>query len=414
MNPSGRTRLIASFLALAMIASACGSDGGRAGQELATDVEREPASGSAPVTETARALNSIGFSLFETLPPDLSTILSPSSIGHAVLMARAAADESTGSAIDSAMGLPAGVEAHDGWNAIDQAIGDAVAVEDELTITMADRLWPRLDVDPDQEWLDLLASRHGADVLPLDFGGDTEGSREVINQWVAEQTEDLIPELLAPGFVTAETVLVLTDTLYLAARWQQVFGKYGTETAPFHRLDGSTVEVELMRDLELGAPRGVGDGYAGAEIPYVGGQFSMLVIVPQEGRFTEVRDRFGPQLLAEIDGSFSTGPYELLLPGWKDTSTIDLLPLLTGIGAAPGSYPSISPGAVLGAAVHGADITVDDWGTVAAAATALGFDESGPPEPELTIRVDRPFLYAIRNVDSGLILFLGQMVDPSV
>ncbi|MFA9566133.1 MAG: serpin family protein, partial [Acidimicrobiales bacterium] len=158
-----------------------------------------------------------------------------------------------------------------------------------------------------------------------------------------------------------------------------------------------------------------GEGYVGAELPYSGDEFSMLVIVPDEGRFAEIRDRLGDDLLAEIDASFTSGPFELLLPPWEDkTEQLDLLPWLREIGAAPGSYPGITPDAFLDAAVHGADITVDEWGTVAAAATAFGFFESAGPEPELTVAADQPFLYLIRHVDSGLVLFLGQVTDPTV
>ena len=99
----------------------------------------------------------------------------------------------------------------------------------------------------------------------------------------------------------------------------------------------------------------------------------MLVIVPDQRRFEEIRDRLDQRLLEEIDATFTTGPYELVIPKWKSTTQLDLLAWLTTIGAAPGAYPQITPDAFLDGAVHGADITVDEWGTVATAATALGF-----------------------------------------
>ncbi len=139
----------------------------------------------------------------------------------------------------------------------------------------------------------------------------------------------------------------------------------------------------------------------------------MLVIVPDEGRFAEIRDGLDQAFLDKVDDTFTTGPYELRLPAWKTNTQIDLIGWLSDIGAAPGSYPAISPDAFLGAAVHGSNITVDEWGTVAAAATALGFEESGPPEPELVVAADQPFLYLIRHRESGLILFTGQVIDPT-
>lgn len=411
---------------IALTAAACGSDGNGTGSDgVATSttsapiqVDRAPVDPAAPDTEIAAAFNQVGWMLWSNdaaLPAADNLVISPSSIGHALLLARAAADEPTVAAIDAALPLPEGLAAHEGWNAIDQAISVDTGLEEELTVTVADRIWPRLDVTPDPEWITTLARYHGADVQPLDFVGDSSGSREVINQWVGDRTEGLIPTLLPEGFITADTVLALTDAIYFKARWATVFAKYGPTEGDFTLLDGSTVPVEFMRELELPSRRGSGDGYVGAEIPYVGDTFSMLVIVPDEGRFDEIRNRLGPDLLGEIDAGFTTGPFELLLPKWKDkTEQLDLLPWLSEIGAAPGAYPGISPDAFLDSAVHGADIEVDEWGTVAAAATGLGFDESGAPEPQITVAADQPFLYLIRHTETGLVLFLGQVTDPTI
>jgi serpin B len=192
-----------------------------------------------------------------------------------------------------------------------------------------------------------------------------------------------------------------------------VFGKYGPVSGVFTRLDGSTLDVEYMQELELDGPRGTGDGFAGAEIPYVGGGLSMLLVIPEEERFEEMRDRLDQGLVDQIDQALTTGPYELLMPRWKTTSAIDLMAWLVEMGAAPGSYPRITPHAFLDAAVHGADIAVNEWGTVAAAATGGAFEVSGPPQPELTVAANRPFLYLIRHRESGLILFAGQVCDPT-
>lgn len=363
----------------------------------------------APTDGLAAGFNEAGFDLLRTQPVEENTVFSPSSIGNALLMARAAGDSDTAAAIDETFQLPDAP--HEAWNAIDQQL--AAAQGDDLTITVADRIWPRDDVDPDPAWLDLLAAYHGAGVEPLDLAGDPSGSRERINDWVDEQTEGLIPELLPAGFIRPQTVLLLTDALYFKARWERTFGKYGPVDGTFTRLDGSTVDVEFMRELELTDRRGEGDGFVGAEIPYVGGEFSMLLIVPDEGRFADLRDGLDQDFLAEVDAAFTTGPYELLLPRWETTTQIDLLGWLENAGVAPGSFPAISPDAFLGGAVHGADIAVDEWGTVAAAATGLGFEESGPPEPELVVAADKPFLYLIRHRDSGLVLFAGQVTDPT-
>jgi serpin B len=419
-------------VAAIVAAAACGSDepGGRGttppagpGTQVTTPpagpgvlpvsagLERSIPDPGAPVSELVAGFNDAGFELWRAQPPDANAVFSPASIGHALLMARAAADETTGAAIDAAFGLPTGAAAHAAWNAIDQEI-DADQ-SDDVIVAIADRIWPAVGLEPHQKWIDLLAAEHGADVEVLDLRGDQEGSRRRINDWVSDETRELIPELLPEGFITAQTVLVLTDAVYFEADWERVFGKYEPVTQDFTRLDGSTTSVEFMRELELDDRRGRGDGFSAAEIPYAGDVYSMLVIVPDEGRFAELRDRLDQALLEEIDATLGTGPYQLLLPQWEDDFQIDLLDWLTEIGAAPGSYPAISPDAFLGAAVHAADIAVDEYGTVAAAATGIGFDESGPPEPELTVAADHPFLYLIRHRETGMVLFAGQVTDPT-
>ncbi|MEM9515775.1 MAG: serpin family protein [Actinomycetota bacterium] len=372
-------------------------------------VERSPVTAGAPVSALAGGLNGAGFDLLRTLPRDENVVFSPASIGHALLMASAAGDDVTRSAIETALALPK--DAHSAWNAIDQSI--AAAQSDQVTVTIADRIWPAIGVQPDQDWVDLLAADHGADVVPLDFAGDRDESRDIINTWVEERTDGLIADLLPPGFLDERTVLVLTDAVYFAADWATPFGKYGSQPGSFTTANGEALDVSFMRELELSDRRGAGDGFVGAEIPYAGDDYSMLVLVPDAGEFESFVDRLDQSLLDDIDASFGTGPYELLLPKWEDEFRIDLLAWLTEMGAAPGSYPAITPAAFLDAAVHAADIAVDEQGTVAAAATALAFQESGPPEPELTVAANRPFVYLIRHRDSGLVLFAGTVVDPT-
>lgn len=419
-------RHLAILLALAVLAAACGGgddggggeDGGVAALAPSPDVERATVVADAPVAELVTGLNRAGFDLLRLQPVEDNLVFSPLSIGHALLMARPAADETTGRAIDEAFGFPTGEAAHEGWNALDTAIaattGTAEALDGSATpvVTVADRIWPATDASPDQAWIDLLARLHGADVETIDTAAP-EVSRAAINDWVAEQTNQLIPELLPKGFIHGDTKLVLTDAVYFKAQWRTVFGKYGPMDGIFTRLDGSTVDTSYLVDLEQPGPRGSGDGFVGAEIPYLGDDYAMLLIVPDDGRFAEVRDRLSTDLLAEIDSTFEPGPYELRMPEWETTTAIDLLGWLTDIGAAPGNYPGIGEGVFLDGAVHGADITVDEIGTEAAAATALGFAESGPPEPELLVAAERPFLYLIREASTGAVLFAGQVTDPT-
>ncbi|MBS3939441.1 MAG: serpin family protein, partial [Actinobacteria bacterium] len=261
------------------------------------------------------------------------------------------------------------------------------------------------------------ATYFGSRVEPLPLKADSERSRVRINDWVAEQTEDLIPDLVPPGVLGPDSELVLVNALYLEADWALPFGKYGTEDAEFTRLDGSTVAVPLMHELELLGPAVATDTFAATEVPYEGNDLSMLVVVPAEGSYVEVEARLGGGLIDEIDATAAGQAVELFLPRFESDSTLDLRALIEGDLGATGvfgaGYDGIAPGITMESAVHAADIAVDEQGTVAAAATALEFPTSGPPEPEVTVRADRPFLYLIRHRPTGAVLFLGRVLDPS-
>lgn len=228
--------------------SAPSSQGSGAALAVSDGVKRAMVDPNAPVDELAAGWNDAGFDLLRRLPSGDNLVFSPASIGHALLMAAAAGDDATRSAIETAFGLPDG--AHEAWNSLDHAI--AATHSEPVTVAVADRIWPRVDVEPDQEWVDLLAAQHGADVVPLDYTNEPEASREVINGWVSDRTDGLIPDLLPRNFIKpGQTVLVLTDTLYFAADWAIPFGKYGPVDGTFTTLDGTQVEASFMRELEL-------------------------------------------------------------------------------------------------------------------------------------------------------------------
>lgn len=382
--------------------------------EFESTVPRAPATPTASVSDLATGFNQAGIDLFLEQDPAANTVLSPLSIGHALLMAEAAADEPTRAALADTFSFP--TDAHDAWNTLDLTIdasnGSTINVNQEPTplVTVAARVWPRTGFAPSPGWTDLMASNHGAGTESIDVS-DAEGSADRINAWISDETNGLIDDLVKPSFVTPSTVLILTDAVYFEAEWAQIFGKYGTTTHDFKNLDGTTTSVEFNRDLEQPGPRGAGDGFTAAEMPYRGGDYSMLLIVPDEGQFEAVHSRLSGEFIAEVDTVLTNGPWELELPEWETETSIDFFGWLTQRQIAPGNFPAFGEGVFLGGAVHGANIAVDDMGTVAAAATALGFEESGPPEPELTLRVDRPFLYMIRHVESGAVMFLGQVVQ---
>jgi serpin B len=238
-----------------------------------------------------------------------------------------------------------------------------------------------------------------------------------INDWVHEQTEERIPELLGRGAVDTLTRLVLVNAVYLKAAWQQPFAEGSTHPAPFTLADGTTVDVPTMTtETQFGYADG--DGWQAVELPYVGGQLAMTIVVPDD--LAGFVDGLDADSFAAIVDSLESSYVDLSMPKFGIETKTDLadtlaaqgMPLAFDPAAADFSGITAEERLFITAVVHQANIDVDEKGTEAAAATAVAMGLSALPEP-VTMRIDRPFLFALRDVPTGTILFLGQVADPS-
>jgi serine protease inhibitor len=418
------SRLVPLVVVVSLASVACGADDdgaavdgaavppGRDSGEVVSELERVVPPPDAPVFDVVHRIDEFAFELQRLVASESENLVfSPASIATAFAMAHAGASEQTQATLEAAFGFPAEPDIHEAMNALLRAL--AAAESDDLTLAIANSGWAQSGRDIGQPYLDTLATQYGAGLHTLDLQDDSEGSRATINDWVAEQTRDRIPELLPEGFVNAQSVYVLVNTVYLKAKWQQVFGKYPTEPGAFSRSDGSTTDVDMMHNAELQGRYLVKDGLAVAELPYRGGQLAMRVLVPDD--LTALEQRLDAAEWDRIESALRSGIVDLSLPKWDFGTSIDLADPLGDLGVEipGGDYSGIAPGLFLGQAVHGANISVDEQGTEAAAATGLGFEESGPPPPDAIVRADRPFLYAIVHQPTGLILFTGHVADPS-
>lgn len=381
----------------------------------------EPADRAAPNSSDTEALaaglNAVGYDLFHVAAgqSESDVVLSPMSIGIAFGMADAGASGTTAEALEDLFAYPAdGKHRWSAFNALDQAITHV----GPPVVQPANRMFPDDSFEAAADYEETITKWFGAGIEPLPLQAEPEQSRTRINDWVSQRTKKLIPELLPHGFIDPTSVMVLVNALYLKAKWAVPFGKYETEKRPFTRLDRSTVRVPLMHEMELRGPAVEGDGYTATEVPYEGGKLSMLVIVPDEGRYADIESQLDARLVSEIDATGEQTSVELWLPRFGSDARLDLRTAMEGdlgvdhlFGVA--GWHGIAPGITLEDAVHAADIEVDEIGTVAAAATALGFNESGPPRPQITVQADKPFLYLIRHRPTGAVLFVGRVLDPS-
>lgn len=381
----------------------------------------------ADARQAAAAINAFGFELHRALSAKgTNLVASPTSIAIALGMARIGARGQTAAEMDAVLSDLA-TDEHAAWlNGLDQALATRTAIfrDDEgtahdQTLDISNASFAQRDLAFEAAYLDALAARFDAGQYLVDFMADTEAARRQINAWASDRTRGRIPEVLGPEDLSPDTRLALVNAIYLKASWAQAFQEDQTNQAPFTRPDGSTLTVPLMR--VRGASCGEGDGWSAADIPYLGNQLSMLVIVPDD--LVALEQTFDADVIAAIDATIAktTAIADVTMPRF-DLETRELLgDILAALGMPTAFDPATADFSgmttqtrlVISKVIHQANISVDEKGTEAAAVTVVGMDTTGGPSDTCAAHADRSFLFLLRDVETGAILFMGRVVDPT-
>ena len=283
----------------------------------------------------------------------------------------------------------------------------------EVQLSIANSLWGQAGLSFEQAFLDLLSSEYGAGMELVDYLNDPEAARQAINEWVAAETRDRIPELLAEGVITADSRLTLVNAIYLKANWNDTFDTLETVKAAFAS-PGGEVEVDMMYASRRLA-YATGAGWQAIELPYVFSELAMVVAVGDTA--TTLMPSIG-----DVTGSLVERPVELAFPKFDIETSVSLADTLKEMGmsiafsdGADFSGMTTQEQLFIGDVIHQANITVDEEGTEAAAATAVVMvATSAPPEEEpVTLIVDRPFTFWLRSRTTGVVVFMGRVNDPS-
>jgi len=265
-------------------------------------------------------------------------------------------------------------------------------------------------------YLDLLAKNYGAGMSLLDFEREPEPAREAINDWVSRQTERKIPELLPEGSIDPMTVMVLVNAMYFKAAWLEPFHERSTQSAVFHAAGGD-VTVSMMHGEPGGVSYARGDDYQAVALPYRGRAFDMVIVMPDAEQFDAFESALDGERLAGILAALEPTRIALTMPRFEIRTRASMNQILQELGMADAFSAAADFSGITGRrnvylsmVQHEAFVRVDEAGTEAAAATAGVVDLVSLPMP---VVLDRPFLFLIRDVETGTILFLGRLANPA-
>lgn len=418
------------------LAAACG-DGGNGNRELGTstelelvmsDLRRSPGDPDA-IPEVVAALHALAGGLYGRLAAEPGNlVLSPYSVAVALGMTLPGAGGRTAAEMRDVLGVTSDARFHGGLNALTTHVEGLAGPQEradgtkaDLALDGANQLYGQNGVGWERDFLDLLAREYGAGLRTVDFQSASDEARVLINDWVAGRTQDLIPELIPAGALDHLTRLVLVNALYLKAPWESPFEKSLTESMPFHRPDGSSVDVDTMVQPMLTTTMSKGDGWRAARLPYAGRTLAMTLVLPDPGRLREVERSLSSGGLAEVMSTGRRAMLDVRLPKWTFRTQAPLNDVLQQLGMRTAFDPKQADfrpmteedlDLYVSAVLHEGFIAVDEEGTEAAAATAVVMRDTSAPVTE-PFHVDRPFLFAIHDAEYGTPLFLGRVDDPS-
>lgn len=293
--------------------------------------------------------------------------------------------------------------------------------DDHVTLVAASRLFGEEKMVFEPAYLELTRTVFGAPLVALDMLNDPAGARERINAWVRKQTRDQLTEVAPEGSIAATTRLVLADAMYFKADWFEPFDVAATVPVLFYGPEGKR-EVPMMRSVQrLRMAFGKAGKLRVLELPYEGGAYSMVIVLPaRRDGLKEIEKQFDAEKLQGwLDAARPTA-VDLRLPRFRLDSGLELAPALDKLGASKlfdRKRADLSGMAreklALSGVRHRAQMTVEEGGTEAGAATAIVVSVGRVPSNPQPFVVDRPFLFYIRDARTGTLLLYGRVVDPS-
>ncbi|MEN8615221.1 serpin family protein [Dehalogenimonas sp. THU2] len=425
--------IVPLLLSALMVVSACARPS--YGEELRSDKPRlSPNVPAADMAELVRGNTEFAMALYHLLKEnDGNFFYSPHSISTALTMTWGGARGETERQMAEALRFTLEQQRlHDALNALDAALAsrgqDAKGKNGEpFSLKEVNAIWGQQDYQFLTAYLDLLAESYGAGLRIVDYINDPEGARKAINDWVAKETGERIKDLLPQGSIDELTRLVLTNAIYFSGAWLNPFPKDATRDDTFTLINGNKITVPMMFQSSTASyAEGIipfssffPSGYQAVELMYDGGELSMVVLLPEEGGFNAFENSLSVEALEWIMDDLNAATVNLTMPKFEFDSEFGLKESLSALGMpiaftddADFSGMNGQRDLLISDVVHKAFVSVDEAGTEAAAATGVVVGITSAPVDPATVTIDRPFIFLIRDVATGAVLFIGRVMNP--
>lgn len=393
----------------------------------------------------AKATNELGVDVHRQLATGNENLcISPYSIESALAMTFAGADGETRTEMARVLHFANDGDVPASFSALQHSLEQTSAKTAELvkdskkfggpsepiTLNIANRLFAQKGYHFREAFLSLVKQNFGGAFEPLDFVADPAAATQRINKWVADQTRDRIRDLIPGGALDKTTRLVLANALYLKAPWASEFSQNATQPEPFLVHGDAPVDVPMMRKRNDHFGYAKREGFIVVSLPYAGDELQFVILLPDEiNGLRGLESKLNGDVLAgcakleKRDVDLHLPKFKLAPPTITLAKQFEALGMKTAFDQPKGSanFDKIAPRRpddylYISQIFHKTFIAVDEKGTEAAAATAVamlaGTALRSPPPPPIEVKVDRPFVYAIQHVPSGVCLFLGRVTDP--
>jgi serpin B len=385
--------------------------------QLVSDASPLAKHDAADTSAVAGAEQRLAIRLLQTVNGPGNVSLSPASLYLALGMLQNGARGQTATQISDALqasGLSTG-EQNAGLAGLTDELS-AAAKQAGITLESANSIWQQRGFPIRKQFLANLATYYRTGVWQADFAGHNSDMLAAIDKWTSEHTHGKIRKLFDQ--LDPMTVLVLANAVYFHAAWSTPFDGHLTTDYSFTTGAGKQVPAKFMIGGS-GLPSGTGPGYEAAQLPYRGGRFTALAVMPTSGSLADYVADLTPAKIDSITAALQPGA-AIALPRFTTRSKTDLVPVLQGLGmhdafTSAADLSGLSPacGCQVDQVLQRVYLGVGEKGTTAAAVTGISIIPTSTSGGLPALRFDHPFLFLIRDTQTGAILFASKIDDPT-